>query len=112
MSAQAPVSDKVGNGTLVGSAAALVSWALTYFIPAWHSGIPAPLQALIPGVVAAAGYFIAGYRSTHSATVAEVTTAVRDAIAIQAAAQEHPNPDIVAPLAGQTSPAGGANASR
>lgn len=107
------ISAKVSNGTLVGIVSSLLTWALTYYIPAWHSGIPPALAHVIPAVVGAGGYFIGGYRSRHRATVEEVTTALDDAeqlIAVKLRLIKTIPPSTSAPSVGQTSPAGGANA--
>jgi hypothetical protein len=79
MAAKAGVSAKVSNGTLGGGAAGIVSALLVYFIPAWHAGIPPELEPLIPAIVGAAGYYAAGWQSTHRATAAEISRAVKEA---------------------------------
>jgi hypothetical protein len=73
------ISAKVGNGTAVGTAVGLVTWALTTFIPAWHTGIPVQLANVLPLVIGVIGYFVGGYLSTHQATVTEVETAISNA---------------------------------
>jgi len=81
------ISNKVGNGTLTGAAVALLTWALTYFIPAWHSGLPPAVGDLLPAAVGVIGYFAGGYLSTHRATVAEVERAIAEAEAVISADQ-------------------------
>jgi len=76
---RAGISAKVGNGTLDGALLAAVTWGLTYFIPAWHSGIPGPVGDALPAIVGLVGYFGGGYLSTHRATVQEVRAAVEEA---------------------------------
>lgn len=68
----APISNKVSNGTLGGGAAGIVSALLVYFIPAFHSGIPAPLAPIIPALIGAIGYFGSGFVSKHQATGDEI----------------------------------------
>jgi hypothetical protein len=48
-------------------------------IPAFHSGIPAVYQPFIPAIAGVLGYFGAGYKSTHQATVSEIEAALVDA---------------------------------
>ena len=66
------ISSKVSNGTLGGLAAAGVTAALVYYIPAFKNGLPGPVSDLVTAAVGAIGYFAAGYQSTHRATVPEV----------------------------------------
>jgi len=63
--AKQPISNKVAAGTLTGGAVTVLTWALTTYIPAWHSGIPSTLAALLPGAVGALGYFAGGYMAKH-----------------------------------------------
>jgi hypothetical protein len=113
-----PVSAKVSNGGLVGVAGLLITWGLTYFIPAWHSGIPPALAGIIPGALSVAGYLLGGYFSKHQATLREVTAALLFAEKVKAAAGPKPSlvfnrpvaPPSGAPSPGQTSPGGGASA--
>ncbi len=65
MMAKQPISNKVAAGTLTGTAVTVLTWALTTYIPAWHSGIPSTLAALLPGLVGAVGYFAGGYMAKH-----------------------------------------------
>jgi hypothetical protein len=74
-----PVSPKVANGSLAGGSVAIITWILVTAIPAFHHGIPAVYQPLIPALVGLIGYFTAGYKSTHPATVQEIGTALDDA---------------------------------
>lgn len=73
-----PVSPKVSNGTLAGLASTLLTSALVYFVPSWHSGLPGFAPYLISGAVGAIGYFGTGYLSKHPATAAEIATAIAD----------------------------------
>lgn len=84
------ISAKVANGSLTGLATGLVTWALTYFIPAWKSGIPPALAPLVPALVAIAGYFAAGYLSRHKATAGEIARALAELEAISGAVAAHP----------------------
>jgi hypothetical protein len=68
----APISNKVSAGTLTGAAVTAITWILTQYIPTWHSGIPATLAALLPGIVGAAGYFAGGYLARHYPAADEV----------------------------------------
>ena len=74
-----PVSNKVSIGTLTGTITLGLTWALTYFIPAWHHGIPTALQPLIPGFAGVLAGFVGGYLAHHRATTAELAVAVKDA---------------------------------
>lgn len=78
----APTSNKVSNGTTLGILGTLISAALVYFIPAWHSGIPSVWQMVIAGGIGALGYFGGGWMSTHKATMSEIQAAVTDAEAL------------------------------
>jgi hypothetical protein len=73
------ISAKVSNGGLAGALAGVVSSLLVTFIPAFHGGLPAIVQTLIPVGIGTAGYLIGGYLSKHQATAAEVQAAVNDA---------------------------------
>lgn len=74
---RAAISGKVANGTIGGTAVTLITWALTFFIPAWQSAIPSGLQALLPGILGAVGFYISGYASKHQATTDEVIAALK-----------------------------------
>ena len=86
------ISSKVSNGTLGGLAAAGVTAALVYYVPAFKSGLPGPVSDLVTAAVGAIGYFAAGYQSTHRATVPEVQAAIADAHAVLDAEQTHRQP--------------------
>lgn len=72
-------SPKVTVGSLSGGALAGVTWLLTTFIPAWHSGIPTQLQPVIPAILGLIGYFGGGYATKHPATASEIEIAIQDA---------------------------------
>lgn len=74
-----PVSAKVSVGALGGSAVSAITWILTTYIPAFHSGIPPTLQPVIPAILGVIGYFTTGYSAKHQATVEEIETAFQDA---------------------------------
>ena len=82
-----PVSAKVSGGTLSGAAVGILTAILTTEVPAWHSGLPTPIAALLPPLLGAAGFFVGGYLSKHAATASEVSRAVEDAEKIVAALQ-------------------------
>jgi hypothetical protein len=81
------ISSKVSNGTLTGLVTAGITAALVYYIPAFRSGLPGPVSDLVTAGVGAAGYFAAGYQSTHRATVPEIQRAIADAHAVLDAEQ-------------------------
>jgi hypothetical protein len=72
-------SPKVTVGSLSGLALTGITWLLTEYIPAWHSGVPAQIQPLIPAILGVIGYFGGGYATKHPATLAEVEIAIKDA---------------------------------
>lgn len=74
-----PISPKVSGGTLAGLPAAIMTWILTTYIPAFHSGIPPQIQPLVPALVGVIGFFWAGYSSKHKATAAEIEIAMQEA---------------------------------
>lgn len=91
-----PLSAKVTNGTVGGVAVGLVTWALTWFVPAWQSAIPGPLQALIPTVLGAAGYYITGFSTKHQATTDEIVRAIRSGEVVLAEVEKAIHPMIEA----------------
>jgi|SRR5215831_3206163 len=79
---KAGVSAKVSNPVPAGVVAAVLTWALTYFIPAFHSGIPPAAEPLIVGASYGIAAWATGYASTHRATAGEVMTALDQARAL------------------------------
>jgi hypothetical protein len=73
-----PVSQKVYGASGGATSLALVTWALTTYIPSWHSGIPPTLAPLLPGLIGVIGAFSGGYLSTHRVTAQELATALTD----------------------------------
>jgi hypothetical protein len=60
------IETKVAAGSAATVVVGLLTWALTTFIPSWHSGIPADLLPFIP---VAAGWLtgsVAGYFAPHT----------------------------------------------
>lgn len=94
-----PISGKVSNGTLGGGAIGLVTLLLVQFIPAWHHGIPVFVSAALPFVLSVAGYFLAGYKAQHKATVTEIEKAVADSQTVLKLVQ-----DAVVPAAAVSPP--------
>jgi hypothetical protein len=73
------ISSKVSAATLTGTATGALTWILTYFVPAWHHGIPSSLAQALPWLVGTAGAFGGGYAAKHRATAAEIDAAIVDA---------------------------------
>jgi hypothetical protein len=90
---KAPISQKVYGASGGGLALGLVTWALTTFIPAWHSGIPPTLQPLIPALVAVVGAFAGGWFSKHRLTPQELQDAITFAKSIESII--HPATNVV-----------------
>jgi len=90
------VSAKVANGAVTGALVAAITWGLTYFIPAWHSGIPGPVGDALPAVAGLIAYYAGAWWSTHRATMPEVERALADAAVILA--QERQAVQLPAPL--------------
>lgn len=103
---RAPVSGKVANGTLGGGAVTLLVWALTYFIPSWHSAIPGGLETLLPGALGALGFYITGFASKHQATTDEVIHAVQKGEVILSQVENAIHPMIEAGIPVPPPPAG------
>ena len=92
-----PVSGKVIGGTGLGAAVGLATWALTTFIPAWHSGLPDQLATALPFVIGVLGYAAGGYLARHRATALEIQKSLNDAIDVIEAyrSQAHPPLDTL-----------------
>ena len=45
---------KISAGTLV----AFITWALTTYVPAWHSGLPSAVSAFLPAVAGLIAVFL------------------------------------------------------
>ena len=60
------VETKVAAQSATGITIGLLTWALTYFIPAWHSGIPGPLLPFIPVAAAWLTGTGAGWLARHT----------------------------------------------
>lgn len=61
-----PIETKTAAGSATVILSGIVVWALTTYIPAWHSGIPATIQSLIPVVVAAVLGGYAAWKAPHT----------------------------------------------
>ena len=104
------LSNKVSVGTLTGMITMGLTWALTYFIPAWHHGIPAALAPLIPGAAGVIAGLVAGYLARHKATASELEVAFQDAekvLALLGVAFPKSSPPPVGPSEGQLPSGGG-----
>ena len=55
------VDRKVKAGTAAGAATGLVVWMLVAWVPVFHDGVPEPVVAVIPVVLAWAGHTLAAY---------------------------------------------------
>lgn len=62
----APVETKVKAGAAAGAVTGLVVWALISFVPAFHTGVPEPVVAVIPVVLAWAGHVAASWLAPHT----------------------------------------------
>lgn len=60
------VETKVKAGTAVGGATGVVVWALVAFVPAFHTGVPEPVVAVLPFVLGWIGHAVAAYRAPHT----------------------------------------------
>jgi hypothetical protein len=57
-------------GSALGAAVGLATWALVAFVPAFHSGLPQPVAAVLPFALAWAGHTIAAWAVPHKVTPA------------------------------------------
>jgi hypothetical protein len=55
------------TGSAIGLVTGLVVWALVSFVPAFHSGVPEPIVAVIPFVLAWLGHTAAAWIAPHPA---------------------------------------------
>lgn len=62
-----PIESKVAIGSFTGIITGLLTWALVAYIPAFRSGLPAPVAALIPVAVAWLAHTAAAYLAPHTA---------------------------------------------
>jgi len=72
------ISPKVSVGTLTGAAVGIITALLVFYVPAWHSGLPYAVSALLPVLVAAAGHFAGGYLTKHPTTLADIKAFAAD----------------------------------
>jgi hypothetical protein len=74
-----PISPKVYGAVSASSLLTFITWGLTTFVPAFHSGIPPALASLLPGIVGAfLGAGIGGYVPAHNVTPIEFVTAIKN----------------------------------
>jgi hypothetical protein len=73
----APIENKVSVGTMTAALTGAVSWVLVTYVPSFHSGIPAPLQAFIPVLIAAVSAFAGGYLAKHTVRADEIIGAIQ-----------------------------------
>jgi hypothetical protein len=62
----APIETKVTAGSLTGLLTGLIVWGLVSYVPAFHHGVPMPVQEAIPWVLTLAGSAIAAYLAPHT----------------------------------------------
>lgn len=63
----APVIEtKVAAGSFTGILAGLITWALTSYVPAFRSGLPPAVAALIPVAVGWLAHSVAAYAAPHT----------------------------------------------
>ena len=60
------VETKVAAGSFTGILSGLVVWALVAYVPAFRTGLPAPVAALIPVAVAWLIHSVTGYMAPHT----------------------------------------------
>ena len=70
------IETKVAAGSFTGILTGLITWALVAYVPAFRSGIPAPVAALIPVAVAWLAHSVAAYEAPHTHRP-ELATATR-----------------------------------
>lgn len=64
--ALAPVETKVAAAASVSSVTGVITWMLVTFVPAFHSGLPAPLATFLPFIVASVLGALSGYLAPHT----------------------------------------------
>ena len=60
------IETKVAAGSFTGILTGLITWALVAYVPAFRSGLPAPVAALIPVAVAWLAHSVASYEAPHT----------------------------------------------
>lgn len=60
------IETKVSVGSFTGILTGLITWALVAYVPAFRSGVPAPVAALIPVMVAWLAHSVAAYAAPHT----------------------------------------------
>lgn len=57
-------------GAGAGAAVGLIAWALVSFVPAFHTGVPQPVVAVLPFALGWAGHVITAWVTPHGAAAA------------------------------------------
>jgi len=60
------IETKVAAGSAAGILTTLITWALVTYVPAFHTGLPPQLAALLPGAIAWVLSTAAAYRAPHT----------------------------------------------
>jgi hypothetical protein len=63
---RAPIETKVIAGSSASAITGLITWALVTYVPAFHSGLPPSLAAVLPFAVATILGSISAYLAPHT----------------------------------------------
>lgn len=63
---RAPIEAKVAAGSAASTVTGILTWLLVTYVPAFHSGLPTALAALLPFIVATALGSATAYLAPHT----------------------------------------------
>jgi hypothetical protein len=83
MAASGPIETKTASGAAVGVVVGAVTWALVAFVPAFKSGLPAPLATflawIVPVTLGAAASWAARHTPRSDEVLAEALKLLQEA---------------------------------
>jgi Na+/proline symporter len=66
MNPAGPIETKVAASAASGMLAGVITWILTTYVPAFHSGLPPALASFLPYIITLVASTLSGYLAPHT----------------------------------------------